>query len=232
MTGGGSAGGEPVELLVLDVNGVLYRYDVDRRVAALADRLDRSPDEVRAAVFDSGIEDRADAGELAPGDYLRAISDELGTELDRATWTAALAGAVTPNEPVLELLAGLAGAVAMATLSNNGLLVEEQVDSIYPRLRELGIAVHVAAEFGDSKPERDVYLDVCERHGVDPGRAAFVDDKARNVEGAERAGLRAHRFEGVDGLRRFLGELGLAAGGRRAGTEPTEPTPGPRRRSD
>jgi hypothetical protein len=39
----------------------------------MAERLGREPGEVAAATFGSGIEDRADAGALGPGEYLRAV---------------------------------------------------------------------------------------------------------------------------------------------------------------
>ena len=47
---------------------------------------------------------------------------------------------------------------------------------------------------GMRKPEPEIYLLTCERLGVTPDRAAFVDDIPMNVEGAEAVGLHAIRF--------------------------------------
>jgi len=47
---------------------------------------------------------------------------------------------------------------------------------------------------GMRKPEPEIYLLTCERLGVSPDRAAFVDDIPMNVEGAEAVGLHAIRF--------------------------------------
>ena len=90
-----------------------------------------------------------------------------------------------------------------------GTLVRDLFDRIYPAVAELGAEGHVAAEFGESKPDRDVYLDACAALGVDPARTAFVDDKAANADGAASAGLRSHHFTGVDRLVDFLRDLGL-----------------------
>jgi FMN phosphatase YigB (HAD superfamily) len=199
----------PLELLILDVNGVLYRYDVERRIARLGELLDRSPAAVTAAVFDSGIEAAADAGELSPDEYLARVGSELRTSMDRDAWRTSLIAAVEPNEPVLDLLAGVGDQVAMITLSNNGLLVKEEVDLVFPRLGDIGIEFHVAAELGAAKPDRSVYLDACELRGVAPEAAAFVDDKQKNVDGALRAGIAAHRFSDTAGLRGFLEACGL-----------------------
>lgn len=203
------ADAERLELLILDVNGVLYTYDRQRRIEALARLLDRPQDAVTAAVFDSGLEDAADAGDLGPEEYLAAVGDELDVQFGRAAWRTALSAAVAPNEAVLELIGRIAGPIDMVTLSNNGLLVMHEAQRVFPRILELGIEFHVAAELGASKPERHVYLDLCERRGVPPARAAFVDDKADNVDGARRAGIDAHLFVDVDGLRDFLTGRGV-----------------------
>ncbi|WCO67166.1 HAD-IA family hydrolase [Iamia majanohamensis] len=198
-----------VDLLLLDVNGVLYDYDPEVRVAALGRALGVGPDAVRDALFTSGLEDASDAGEVGPDEYLAEAGRRLGTPLDRETWAAALAGAVTPVPDVLAVVEAVIGRVRCATLSNNGLLVREMVDRVYPDLARLGVEVHVAAEFGEAKPDRDVYLDACERCGADPTRTAFVDDKEANARGAAAAGLHAHHHRDVDGLATFLSDLGL-----------------------
>ena len=58
---------------------------------------------------------------------------------------------------------------------------------------------------GMRKPEPEIYLLTCERLGVTPDRAAFVDDIPTNVEGAQAIGLHAIQFteteEVIDQLR-------------------------------
>jgi len=57
---------------------VLVSYDRSRQMAVMADRLGRSAEEIRAAVFGSGVEDAADTGEMDAEEHLRAIGDHLG----------------------------------------------------------------------------------------------------------------------------------------------------------
>jgi putative hydrolase of the HAD superfamily len=47
---------------------------------------------------------------------------------------------------------------------------------------------------GMRKPEPEIYLLTCERLGVTPDRAAFIDDIPTNVEGAQAIGLHAIQF--------------------------------------
>ena len=201
--------GPTVDLLLLDVNGVLYDYDPEVRIAALARSLGVDGGAVRDALFTSGLEDRSDAGEIGPDAYLAEAGRALGVVVDRDRWADALTAAVRPNDDVLAVLRSVADRVRLATLSNNGLLVRDLFDRIYPAVVELGAEGHVAAEFGESKPDRDAYLDACAALAADPARTAFVDDKAANADGAASAGLRSHHYTGVGGLVDFLRDLGL-----------------------
>jgi len=53
----------------------------------------------------------------------------------------------------------------------------------------------VSAEEGVVKPDPRSYRIVLERLGADPGASLFVDDVEENVEGAQRVGMQALRFE-------------------------------------
>jgi putative hydrolase of the HAD superfamily len=70
-----------------------------------------------------------------------------------------------------------------------------------------------SCDVGSLKPEPEIYRHCLEGLGVAPADALFIDDRAVNVEGAERVGLRAVRFvgpgdlasdlAGIDGLPRL-----------------------------
>ena len=198
-----------IDVLILDVNDVLYRYDTRRRIELLADLTATTPDAVHLAMFESGVENRSDSGDLTPDGYLAAIGDRLARPVDRSEWVRSLAGALTPMRESIDVVRRLHGRVAMVGLTNNGLIVKEESRRIFPVLSDLGIDLYVSAEFGARKPVVPVYLGLCRRLDVEPGRAAFVDDRADNAEGAAAAGLRGHHFTTVDSLRSFLAELGL-----------------------
>lgn len=56
---------------------------------------------------------------------------------------------------------------------------------------ELFDAVVESWEVGVRKPNPAIYRLACERLGVAPERAVFLDDQPANAEGARAAGLRA-----------------------------------------
>lgn len=198
-----------IDLLILDVNDVMYRYDTARRVELLAELTGTTSGAVRLALFESGVEDRSDSGQLTADEYLAAIGERLGRSIDRSMWTRASAGAVTPMEDSIALIRRIRPLVETVGLSNNGLLMKERAQQIFPTLDELDIELHVSAEFGGQKPKARVFQGLCDLRNVEPARAAFVDDRAANADGAAAAGLLAHHFTTVGSLRTFLLTLGL-----------------------
>jgi HAD superfamily hydrolase (TIGR01509 family) len=67
----------------------------------------------------------------------------------------------------------------------------------------------VSAESGARKPEPDVYLACLSRLDAEPKAALFIDDSARNVAGASRAGPRTHLYRSSAGLEQALKREGL-----------------------
>jgi len=65
------------------------------------------------------------------------------------------------------------------------------------------------------KPDPAIYRLLCERHGVQPERAVFIDDSPHNVEGARRAGMAALHFTSPPRLHADLAALGVAAAAER-----------------
>ena len=64
-------------------------------------------------------------------------------------------------------------------------------------------AVIISCEVRLSKPDPRIYELCLHRLGLPAPEALFVDDRADNIEGAARVGLRTLQFEGPDALARL-----------------------------
>ncbi|XP_019104422.1 flavin mononucleotide hydrolase 1, chloroplatic [Beta vulgaris subsp. vulgaris] len=62
---------------------------------------------------------------------------------------------------------------------------------------------------GKQKPDLGFYREVLRYLQVDPGSCIFIDDRAKNVEGAISAGMVGLQFKGADVLRQDLSLLGI-----------------------
>jgi putative hydrolase of the HAD superfamily len=69
-------------------------------------------------------------------------------------------------------------------------------------------AVVISCEVGLSKPDPRIYRHCLARLGLEPPQALFVDDRADNIEGAARIGLRTLQFDGPDALARLRALVG------------------------
>jgi glucose-1-phosphatase len=199
-----------IRLVIFDMDGVLDRYDLAARLDRLAAATGKSAEAIHAAIWKSGFEDAADAGQFSAAEYLAGFSERIGASVSRRDWIAARRAAMHPNREVLALAERLKRRAGIAVLTNNGFLVKDAFEELFPELPPLfGDKLHVAAEFGAKKPDPEVYRRLVARHGIEPGYAMMVDDKPENVEGAEAAGLAGYRFTGIDGLREEFQARGL-----------------------
>lgn len=200
----------PVRLVIFDMDDVLLRYDVEARRAAMGALAGLTAADVERLVWTSGIEDDSDIGRLTPDAYLAAIAAALGVPFGREEWLRTRALAMTLDPEAVYLADKVRETTRVALLTNNGRIMKEHFDALVPELRALfGPAMHVAADFATKKPDPSIYRSVAALHGVEPAQAVMIDDKPANVAGARAAGLRAHHFEGAEGLAAFLRELRL-----------------------
>jgi HAD superfamily hydrolase (TIGR01509 family) len=182
--------------VIFDMDGVLCRYDLKIRLAALAGLSGRSPQDVEQLIWGSGFEEDADSGRYADGAaYLKAFGERLGHAISAADWIAARRASMTPDPDVLELVGTLGRTCKLALLSNNGPLTEETFATLFPEAAALfGAATFFSWSFGVKKPSPEIYRETTRRLEVAPANAVFIDDKAHNVAGARAAGLTAFRF--------------------------------------
>ena len=89
--------------------------------------------------------------------------------------------------------------------------------SNYPRQGYERLRVKFADHFGDLfdggiiscyehvvKPEREIYALLCDRYGIDPARAVFIDDTLCNVEGANKFGMHGFHMHESGMMDRFF----------------------------
>lgn len=106
-----------ISLVLFDLDGVLCDYDRSARVAHLAALTGQGAEAVRRAIWDSGLEARADAGLMSGGDYLRDLGVLLGHRLTLDDWLAARRAATTPKAGVLRLARAVAATRRIAILT-------------------------------------------------------------------------------------------------------------------
>ncbi|GAA1768273.1 HAD-IA family hydrolase [Luedemannella helvata] len=186
--------------LVVDLGGVLFRFDHLRRLDVLAGLFGLPAARVDELLWASGFNADCDAGRYGSADLVRArIRATVGfagtdEELDDA-WCAAYA----PNAGVLDALTARCDARTLSVFTNNGPLEEAALPRLYPAVFAPFDHLFFTWRLGCRKPDPAAFSAVARALGPDSTEILFVDDSAVNVAAARAVGWRAARF-GPDGL--------------------------------
>jgi putative hydrolase of the HAD superfamily len=150
-----------------------------------------------------------ETGEIDGAEFEPAFGALLGVT-DSTDLTRRLFAGLRPDETMIAAVRA-AGAAGIRT----GLISNSWGLGIYDRAPiEIFDGAVISGEVGMHKPNPEIYLLACERLGVEPPAAVFVDDLRENCAGAEAVGMTAllHREsdETVAQLEELLG-VGLRA---------------------
>jgi epoxide hydrolase-like predicted phosphatase len=127
-----------------------------------------------------------ETGEVEPGEFEPRFGKLLGISKTDGLIERLFAG-LAPDETMI----GAVGAARAAGI-RTGLITNSWGLGIYERApMDLFDATVISGEVGLHKPQPEIYLLACERLGVDPSAAVFVDDLRENCAGAEAVGMTA-----------------------------------------
>jgi putative hydrolase of the HAD superfamily len=200
-----------ISFVIFDMDDVLYDFDREARRDALERLTGRPRSLFEPAIWGSGWEARAEAGDPATAEgYLAGFSQGLGHPISEADWARIRKSVMRPRPSVLALANAVSEQADTALLTNNGMLLGKVLGHCAPEMIDIfGEQVHVSAEFGARKPDPAVYLRLCDRYGHDPAATLMVDDLPENIEGAKAAGLKGHLYQTPEGLRAALRGFGF-----------------------
>lgn len=202
----------PPSCVIFDMDDVLCHYDLGRRLRALSRLSGQRPRDIRAAIWDSGFEGESDAGGYPDAEeYLAEFGKRLGYPITRDEWIAARRESMVPIPEVLELVRAIARKARVAIFTNNGPLVKDHLDALFPEAAALFAERYCSYEFATKKPDPSSFRKLTERMGVAAADCWFIDDKRSNVQGARMAGLRGHHYRHYEPLLAETRELGFEA---------------------
>ncbi len=182
-------------LVIFDMDDVLCHYDLGRRLRYLATLANTTARDVRAALWDSGFEDAADAGAYPDAAlYLSEFGARLGYAISEDEWVEARRHAMSANSEVLVVAALLKAQAEVAIYTNNGPIVKQRLEKLLPEAAMIFSQRFCSYEFGTKKPDPKSFARLVESLGRKPSDCWFIDDKKSNVEGARIAGLIGHHY--------------------------------------
>ncbi len=195
-----------LEALIFDYGMVLSTAQEPRALAAL-----RGITRLDDAAFDEHYwryRHRYDLGEMNGAGFWQAISEDAQLELTPAEIERLIENDVlmwsTLNETMLRWVQAVQDAgFRTAILSNMG---EELLKYMRQEFGWLGQFDHHtwSCELRIAKPDPEIYRYTCQKLGVLPANALFLDDKPENIRAAEVVGMQAILFTTAEALQTEL----------------------------
>ena len=199
-----------IAAVVFDIGGVVQESPL--HAIARYEREHGLPENVinRAVVAagERGAWARLERGELTVEAFLAPFEADCrahGIEVSGARVMEYIAGAGVPRPRMVEAIRRIRGrGLRVGALTNNW--AKEPPDPPHP-LRELFHAFVESRAVGLRKPDPRIYELVCRELGVEPPRAAFLDDIGTNLKPARALGMATIKVDHPDTALRELGAL-------------------------
>ncbi|MGB7327520.1 MAG: HAD family phosphatase [Rubripirellula sp.] len=205
-----------IRFVYFDLGNILLSFDIGIAYANLAKLFGVSDTEAKAAVYDSGLEDRFEHGEFTPDEFAAMVCKAIGVtgnppEADDVL--DAISDMFTP-------IASMTGIMDRVKKSGRGVgILSNTCDAHWNWVLRQSYDVMIADldatilsyEVGVMKPASRIYEEAEKRAGVLPSQILFIDDKHENVAAAVARGWQAKQCFGGEEAIKVLGDFGLWA---------------------
>lgn len=128
---------------------------------------------------------RLEIGAMSETEFERRFADRLGLD-DASDLIDSLFRGMLPEPRMVAAVRAARESDILTGLISNSWSTEHYDRAL---LADLFDDVVISAEVGLHKPQPEIFQLACERLGVAPSEAVFVDDLRENVEGAEAVGM-------------------------------------------
>ena len=154
-----------------------------------------SAEQVWQVLFESGVQEQYEAGEISRQQFYEVFCEQTGTRADDHALEQAGCDIFSLKSQVLPIIVSLAvNGYRLGLLSNTSASHWEHCRRRFSILESLFETVVLSFEERAMKPCATIYKTAVDRAGVPAGSILFIDDLAENVAGARQAGLEAVQF--------------------------------------
>lgn len=203
-----------IRFVYFDLGNVLASFDVQRACQNVAERWPVDPADVRRIVWDSGLQDRFEHGEVSVDQFASTVRQGLKLDVTAAPTTELVDRLCDMFEPIVEMVdlvdevrqCGMRLGILSNTCEAHWQWLKR---AEYAALRGPFDHVILSYEHGLMKPHLSLYRIAADKTGEDAASILFLDDRPDNVAAAVASGWRAHQFTDVGSAREVLRDAGV-----------------------
>ena len=193
-----------------DVGNVILQYSHELSRDQIAATAGIEASLVQELVFDSGLQNRYESGEITCETFAAEILKHSVTDASTDDIISAASDIFKLNREIIPLLTALRIVnVPLGILSNTCPGHWERVLMTAPCIRQYFSKFVLSHESKCMKPGLEIYQDAIRSAQQPAGTIFFIDDRLENVRAARSVGMDAHLYESVSQLFERLDERKL-----------------------
>lgn len=197
-----------IRTLLFDMGNVCINFSHERMFQQIAALCDRTPDDVRTLLMDSGLQIEFERGTVSEEEFCERLSSMVDKPLDLKLLRRAGSDIFKANMEMFLLLRKLERRYRLVLLSNTSVSHFEWIHLNYDFLDAFDSLI-LSFEVGAVKPEPKIFEAALDAIECPPEHCFYTDDIAAYVEQGRLHGLNAEVFTGVDDLHVHLKTHGV-----------------------
>lgn len=199
-----------IRTCLFDMGNVLVFFSHDRMCEQLGRLCDRSTDDIRQRLLDSGVQWDYERGRLSPQQFHEWFQTSVERSVPFNDVVRAASDIFWLNEPIVPVLDRIKSlGLRLVLLSNTCLTHFEWVRDHYDVLQRFDACV-TSCGAGAIKPEPAIYEAALREIDCEPHECFYTDDIPKYVAAGRQHGLRAEVFTDVPSLVTHLSQLGVS----------------------
>lgn len=195
-------------LIIFDLGKVLVDFDQDQIAKRLMAKSNKSFPEILNYYSRSNIFHDFECGKLTPEQALQSVNSMLGAHIAMDEFKTLWSDIFSEMPEMHKVVDELRLRHRLFLLSDTNVLHYEFILARFPILKKLDEHI-LSFKVGVRKPHPLMYETALVRAGARPEESIFIDDKEKNVKGAQALGITAMQHRNVEETKENLKRLGV-----------------------
>jgi putative hydrolase of the HAD superfamily len=198
----------PYRAILFDLGRVLVHFDFQRVYRKLEAMCPHAASEIPKRFAETLLAERFETGLIESRDFHAETSKILGLNVDFDPFCTLFCEIFTETLVPESLVEELGTRYRLVLLSNTNAIHFDMIRREYPIVGHFH-AFCLSYEVKAMKPNPKIYQAAVEMAGCSPEECFYTDDIAAYVEGAQRFGIDAVQFQGVEQLQQEMRARGI-----------------------
>jgi len=199
-----------ISVVIFDLGNVILPVEGQRLARNLAPYSSLDPDSILRTFGNELINNNFESGKMDPWHFYQHINQICQLKnVDFEQFKGFFNDIFVENPQVVDLIKKLKPRYKLGMISNTNSIHSLHLLEKYALFKDFD-RVWLSHEAGIRKPDPSIYQMALSHFSVAPGETVFIDDLPKNVQGAQKVGMKAIQFKNYDQLTQELEKMGVS----------------------